>query len=477
MINKIETKEKSEFNTEDQKINQRNSFVSNNNRHDVPDNDYKQNHITNYNNIVETDEQEIQGSVSITDLSEYKERMSTFGEKEENLDELSMLLPKYKSRLSKGANNIKLGKALSIDSTRMKGVKIALENYYKLLEDSDDIDDDNDEDDQEIKNRKAQRRVELTTSLQNIVSTCNKYIANRWPISKEGRSRLSEVKEIRENAIKELGKEAGHPGWRLFGEYLKFGFKAVTAPIWVPVKYTGRYVKRVGKRFGRLVYKKARRVGDDLSTFFGSWKAAMTTIGVGAASVIGGTVMNAVNCVFGALGITWNLIGGFYTVPRYLYHLVKGDVKFDATEMSKSGKYKLFFGGLTRPHFYSTWFKYMVFRIKTLNDFYYGHKGNAKKGSEDDLSHGTKLIYNEIDVNKRFGENFEYMDLGPFSFFGPVMDPYYHSTTLKFKKLINFFRYSDKNDFDMIDKRSKIESQYVGSDWDESDGDEMEDAG
>ncbi len=470
MLNKVQMKEKTEFQTGEQQFKQRNSFDMNQSVNGGHVEENEQDSSCLYSSFIESEEEEIPGAQKIVDINEYKQRNSVFenGEKQMNLTDPEMPAVAYKSRLSKGADNIRLGKALSSDSSRMKGVKIALENYYRLLDEEVEEDDENSED-QEVKNKKAQREVDLTTSLQNIVSTCNKYIANRWPISKEGRKRLSEVKEIRENAIKELGKAAGHPGWRLFGEYLKFGFKAVTSPVWVPAKHTGIYVKRVAKRAGRLVYKKARGFADEMATYFGSWKAAMATIGIGVATLIGGTIMNAINCVLGAGGIALNALCSVVTVPRYLYHLAKGDVKLEANSESEYGRYRAFAVPIPKPHLYTTWFKFVTHRSEPIYDFYFNRQTTKKTNKKKNSSLPVEMIYNRKEALLRYGKNFEYLDLGLASFLGPITDPYYHTNTIRFKKLINFFRYSDKNDIDQIDKRAKLDTDYANFGGDDDD--------
>ncbi len=476
MLNKVEMKQDVEFKSDDQQFKQRKSFVLNNNGGQV--NDINQSNIIKYNDLEEVDEVNISDDQKIIDLNKYKERNSLFDdeEKEENLDELNKLVPAYKSRLSKDSpNQIRLGKALSIDSTRMKGVKNALENYYSLLASQSANQAKVNDDNQEEKNKEAQEPVELIASLQNIISTCNKYIANRWPISKEGRRRLREVKEIRENAIKELGKNAGHPGWGLFGEYLKFGFKAITSPVWVPAKYTGRYVKRIGKRVGRLVYKKARGFANDMATYFGSWKAALTTIGLGVATLIGGTVLNALNSVLAVGGIALNAICSIVTVPRYLYHLAKGDVRLDALSTQTTGRYRAFAVPIPKPHLYSTWFKYIVEGYDPLFQLYHDHSAEYlhSKGDKQKEDDGRNLeisyIYKKSTGPKRMGKHMEYFAFKYGEFLGPIMDPYYHSTTLKFKKLIDFFRYSDKNDFDKVDMRQRKEASFEIDENDEDD--------
>ncbi len=497
MLNKQENNvqlNQSAFKIEEQKknINKQNNAPKgpeNLNKVDVQDNIIK---LKNFDEGEEEVNADNLQKNKIIDINQYKQQNSLIEadkeeELEENINEKKSLQPQFKSKLSAGAEGIELGDIEETDSRRMQAVKTALENYYKLRDKPIEEDD---EDDEESKQQKEnEKRVAITTSLQNIVSTCNKYIANRWPMSKKGRQRLRDVKDLRKNAIKELGDQAGHPGWALAGEYFKFGLKAVSAPVWVPalgvakaVKHTGIWAGRVGKRVGRIIKRKAVRFADRVSLSFHSWKAFGATLLAGVLALLWGTIANVINTVITAVCLPFWLLGSMVTVPRYLYHRAKGHVKLDATDLSASGKYRCMAFSMPTPHLYSTWFKFFLssdFISKHINDYGYNHKHQSKEPAKTGVNarNNIEYIYNDAadanNVADREGENWQYHR----GILGPRRDVYYHSTALAFKKLAALFRYSDKNDYDKVADRSKEEyniflHQNEEGDYESDDGDE-----
>ncbi len=370
----------------------------------------------------------------IVDINEYKKEHNLFDENNEQKKEVKRPLI-YKSKLSEGLEEFSFTELEKGDTVRMSAVKTALSQYY-MNRDA-EVDEDNT---QEAKD------LAIHQSLQNIVNTCNAYIANRWPISTSGRKRLAEVKDLRKNAIKEMGEKSGHPGWGLAKEYLKFGLKAVTAPVWAPtvavatgIKYTGKYVGRVTKRIAKKSAHGIKRffinMADGFARNFGSWRGALATLCVGAATLVFGTILNVVNTAIMAALLPFWLIGSMVTYPRYLYHLAKGDVNLKRTKSNSVGAYRSMAFSMPTPHLYSTWFKYVnpALRSTILRK----HKDKAK---------GIEYIYNRIPGHgdlypwkkRQNGENEENYS----TFLGPIRSVYYHRTTNKIKNFIKLFDYN-----------------------------------
>ena len=396
-----------------------------------------------------------------------KDQLLDENSEEELMDKVSLedkmaKQPKFKSKLSAGAEDFHFSYMERDDSSRMESVKKALRDYYKLR-------DTEAGDDKEM--TEADKRVAVTASLQHIVSTCNKYIANRWPLSKEGRKRLREVKDLRKNAISELGEHAGHPGWRLAGEYVKFGLKAVTSPVWAPVKavgksvyYTGKWAGRVAKRIGRGIKRKAIRFADKTADSFHSWKAFFATIGAVLATALWGTIANVINTAIMGVCLPFWLLGSIVTFPRYLYHLAKGHVLLDATQYtgetkdSDVKKYRAMAFSIPTPHLYSTWFKYLS-TIGPLGRAIHNRSEVKKSIKKEKGGSSIEYIHRSADEDgaaANYGEHQQYSTTF-YGLLGPTRDVYYHSTTKMFKNIFNLLRYDNKNDDDKVADRADQE--------------------
>ena len=278
---------------------------------------------------------------------------NSFDEEEMSEDDLQsqkakVLKPKFKTMLSDKKKNFTFtGYISKTDTDRMFAVKEALRTYYSIRDEEFDG-----EDEEEREAWESGHITRSTTALQALVTNCNRYIANRWPISKMGRQRLKEVKELRKMAISELGVEAGHPGWRLAVEYLKFGLKfglkLATSPLWVPAKtvyHGGIWAGRVAKRTGRLIQHKWHRFVGGMRDAFGRghykynpWKATFLTAILGISTAVLGTIGNIINtAVMGVCLIPWLPATLFYYYPRYLYHLIiKKDVNLEGNTTKDS---------------------------------------------------------------------------------------------------------------------------------------------
>ena len=404
------------------------------------------------------------GNERIVNINEYRERLSESVKKqnEDGSEGNRLLHPVYRSKLSAGNNDkFRFSDYEKNDTSRMEAVKTALESYYSLMREAMP-----DNADEEHKNVAEQERIrEKTIRLQHIVTTCNRYIANRWPISKQGRERLSEVKRLRKEAIKELGEHAGHPGWRLAGEYIKFGIKAVTSPAWAPVAavgmtgyYAGKWTGRVAKRIGKGIKKKAVGLAHGVAQSFSSWRAFGATLLAVGATLVWGTIANVINTAIDAvLFVPW-LLASMVTAPRYLYHLAKGHVNLYGINKQEEGNYRCMAWSMPTPHRYSTWYRYFsqVYGISNyLHNYGAEHRDRRKNINKKGAENDDKLIQTNGRQN-RYGEydQYEVNAYNTFGLLGPVRDKYYHDTTLKFKKLYELLRYDNKDDFNQIAARA-----------------------
>ena len=433
-----------------------------------------ENGIIKFRNFDEVEEEINLGS-KIVDFEKYKnDRMEQGPELPQE--------PVFKSKLSKGCDEkFEFKNCEKDDSSRMEAVKEALKSYYSLMEEEEP--EYKDEKERDIKQAVMAR--EKTERLQLIVTNCNRYIANRWPISKKGRERLQEVKDLRREAIKELGEHVGHPGWRLAGEYLKFGLKTVTAPVWAPLaaagvatyytgKWAGRVTKRIAKKTGRVIKRKAIRLADALCDSFGSWKAFGATLLAIGCALTWGTIANVLLTAFNVVNFIPWLLCSMVTAPRYLYYLAKGKVDLYGVDVNKSKrKVRCMAWSVPTPHRYWTWFK-MFYNGGGLGKYIrpYGQfrkNEKVKKQEDPSLKSASNIEYIYNAVQKERNGQYDQYEVG---MWGPTRDVYFHSTTQKFKKLFELFRYSNENDFDQIAERSIEDMPLADSDDDYDEMDE-----
>ena len=431
----------------------------------------RQSNIIRLCNLDEVQDDIILGN-RIVDFKKYKSDRTKAG--------LEMLKESgFKSKLSIGNDDkFEFKNYEKDDSSRMEAVKEALKSYYSLMERKEEENDD----EEDGNDRQAVMARETTEQLQLIVTNCNRYIANRWPISSEGRKRLKEVKDLRKEAIKELGEHAGHPGWRLAGEYLKFGIKAVTSPVWAPLaavgtaayytgKWAGRVTKRIAKATGKMIVRKVRRFADGVADSFHSWKAFGATLAAIGAALTWGTLINVVNTAITAATVVPWILCSMVTAPRYFYLLAKGKVKLKGlSNIPSERNVRCMAWSLPTPHLYSSWFKAFYYG-KVLGDYIQRREHDS---DGDDLAiTGIKYIHNDPSEDTssrnarkyRSGSDDQYKT----SFLGMTRDVYYHSTTLKFKKFFELFRYSEKNDFESIHQRALQDTAFYEDDYDDDD--------
>ncbi len=373
---------------------------------------------------------------NIVDINEYKKEHNLLNENNEQKIKRPLA---FKSKLSEGAEEFSFTELEKGDTVRMSAVKTALSQYYMNRDAEVDKD-----------NTQEAKDLAIHQSLQNIVNTCNAYIANRWPLSTSGRKRLAEVKDLRKNAIKEMGEKSGHPGWGLAKEYLKFGLKAVTAPVWAPtlavatgIKYTGKYVGRVTKRIAKKSAHGIKRffinMGDGFARNFGGWRATLSTLLAGTEALFFGTILNVVNTAIMATLLPFWLIGSMVTYPRFLYHLAKGDVNLKANSSGIIGankkSYRAMAFSMPTPHLYSTWFKFFNGPAKASFD-----KIGKKKSTDKNMIYTgeDKNAYFYASKKRQYGKEYESYS----TFLGPIRSVYYHRSTQKIANFLSLFDYN-----------------------------------